>query len=57
VAAALEEFELAQAYSSYYSPSASLPRLKGIAALGFASDEMARRLELVQARLAAMPAT
>jgi protein O-GlcNAc transferase len=54
VAAALEEFELAQAYSSYYSPSASLPRLKGIAALGFGSDEMARRLEMVQARLATM---
>lgn len=55
-AAALEEFEVSQAFSSYYSAPASLARLQRIAALGFGSDEMSRRLSLVRARLASTPA-
>jgi Arc/MetJ family transcription regulator len=53
LAAALEEFELASTYSSYYSASTSAIRLSKIASLGLGSEEMSRRLELVRGRLAA----
>jgi FkbM family methyltransferase len=50
LAATLEEWERLQAYSSYYTADASRQRLEAIASLGFASDEMLRRLRLVRAR-------
>lgn len=49
-AAALEELERTRAFSSYYSPSASLPDLEKLMRLGFASHEMKRRLTLIQQR-------
>lgn len=48
LAAALEELERLNAWSSYFQPS--VERLRLIHDLGFASDEMQRRLTLVQAR-------
>lgn len=50
VAGALEALERAEAYSSYYSGASRRNRLRVIADLGFASPEMLRRLELVNAR-------
>jgi FkbM family methyltransferase len=48
LAAVLEELEWLNAWSSYFQPS--VERLKLIRDLGFGSDEMHRRLTLVQAR-------
>ena len=48
--AALEAFELLHAFSSYYTNATSLPSLKKISALGFGSEEMNRRLELINVR-------
>ncbi len=48
LAAVLEELERLNAWSSYFQPS--LERLRLIRDLGFASEEMLRRLTLVQAR-------
>ena len=53
LAAALEELERLNAWSSYFQPS--MERLRLIHDLGFASDEMRRRLSLVQARSAPGP--
>ncbi|MBL8741832.1 MAG: hypothetical protein JNK04_12080 [Myxococcales bacterium] len=50
-AAVLESIERLSHYSSYYSGPASLPRLRKLAELGRASPEMARRLEMVEARM------
>ena len=50
LAAAMEERERLGAHSSYFSGDASWNALKSIAALGYASDEMQRRLKLVQKR-------
>lgn len=49
-AAALEEFERTQYFSSYYSGRSGLTRLEAIRDLGFASEEMKRRLALTQER-------
>ncbi len=49
-AAALEEFERAAAYSSYYAGKTAVERLTVIRDLGFGGDEMHRRLDLVRQR-------
>lgn len=55
-AAALEEFELNCAFSSFYTGLQAKQRLVAIRNLGFASDEMNRRLDLVEQRFpAAIP--
>lgn len=50
LAAALEERERLGAYSSYFTGNASWHDLKAIEALGFAGDEMLRRIDLIQRR-------
>ncbi len=50
LAASLEAFERLAAFSSFYTQSTGLPRLLAISKLGLGSDEMRRRLELVQKR-------
>jgi FkbM family methyltransferase len=51
IAACSESLEQLSAYSSFFaSTPATLARLKLIASLGFASEEMLRRLSLMQAR-------
>lgn len=50
VAGVLEALERAETYSSYYSGASRRNRLRVIADLGFASPEMLRRLQLVNAR-------
>jgi len=52
-AAAAEELERTQYYSSYYSNFSNRQRLEVIRDLGFASDEMKRRLLLMQQRCSA----
>jgi len=52
LAAVLEELERLEGYTSFFSGENSRPRLERIASLGYQSDEMRRRLELVQARFA-----
>ncbi|MHB1188516.1 FkbM family methyltransferase [Thiobacillus sp.] len=49
-AAALEELERNQSFSSFYTPQHSLERLRIIRDLGFGSAEMKRRLDLLQKR-------
>lgn len=49
-AAAFEELERNQHYSSFYTGKAARRRLEMIRDLGFASDEMQRRLMLIQRR-------
>jgi len=49
-AAALQEQERLESFSSFYSGEASRERLEMIASLGFASEEMTRRLELLNRR-------
>ena len=49
-AAALEELERNQSFSSFYTPQLSLERLQIIRDLGFGSAEMKRRLSLLQKR-------
>jgi FkbM family methyltransferase len=53
LAAALEELERNQVFSSYFSGMASLRRLEIIRDLGFGSDEMKRRLLLIKQRFGA----
>lgn len=53
-AAAFEEMERSQHYSSYYSGKKVLRRLEIIRDLGFGSEEMKRRLLLVQQRFGAV---
>lgn len=50
LAAILEEYERLAAFSSFYMGKSSLPRLEAIHSLGFGSDEMKRRLLLLQKR-------
>ena len=50
VAAALEEIERLGSFSSFYTGPAARQRLEMIRALGFGSDEMKRRLELLEKR-------
>jgi FkbM family methyltransferase len=50
VAATLEEFERAGAYSSFYTGMAARQRLEIIRELGYGSDEMQRRLSLLRRR-------
>ena len=49
-AAALQEQEILEFFSSYYSGEASRERLEMIASLGFANGEMTRRLSLLNRR-------
>jgi FkbM family methyltransferase len=53
LAASAEEFERLQSFSSFYMGDSSRPRLELIASLGFGSEEMSRRLELLNARFGA----
>jgi hypothetical protein len=50
LAASAEEFERLQSYSSFFLGDSSRPRLELIASLGFGSEEMDRRLQLLNAR-------
>jgi len=50
LAAALEELERLGSLSSFYGDAGTLPRLEAIRRLGYGSDEMARRLDLVRQR-------
>jgi FkbM family methyltransferase len=50
LAGALEELEKLNAFSSYYTGEGSRRRLELIASLGYESDEMRRRLLLIQTR-------
>jgi FkbM family methyltransferase len=50
LAASAEEFERLQSFSSFYMGDISRPRLELIASLGFGSEEMGRRLQLLKAR-------
>lgn len=50
LAAVLEEMELLCAYSSFFTGASSLQRLELIEQLGFGSEEMKRRLQLVRMR-------
>ena len=50
LAAVLEEGERIAAFTSFYTGGTSRPRLELIASLGYGSEEMRRRLELVRAR-------
>lgn len=50
LAASAEEFERLQSFSSFYLGDSSKPRLELIASLGFGSEEMGRRLQLLKAR-------
>jgi len=52
LAAALEALEIFSAYSSYFTRNQSLQRLEIIKEMGFASQEMQRRLELVKHSIA-----
>jgi len=51
LAASAEEFERLQSFSSFYLGDSSRSRLELIASLGFGSEEMGRRLQLLNARL------
>ena len=53
LAAGAEEFERLSSFSSFYTGNSARPRLELIASLGFASEEMDRRLFLVQTRFGA----
>ncbi|WP_316978465.1 FkbM family methyltransferase [Shumkonia mesophila] len=55
--AALEELELNEFYSSYYSGKSRIGRLEIICNSGFADDEMKRRRDLVYQRFGIQPAT
>jgi hypothetical protein len=49
-AAVLEELELLESYSSFYSGTSALQRLELIDKLGYGNEAMARRLCLVRER-------
>jgi FkbM family methyltransferase len=53
LAASAEEFESLQSFSSFYTGDSARSRLELIASLGFASEEMDRRLLLVKTRFGA----
>jgi FkbM family methyltransferase len=50
LAGSAEEFERLQSFSSFYTGDSARPRLELIASLGFASEEIDRRLLLVKTR-------
>ena len=50
LAATLEEFERLGSFSSFYTGAAARARLELITTLGYASEEMHRRLQLIRAR-------
>jgi hypothetical protein len=49
-ASVLEEFERISSFSSFFTGEGSLERLETIASLGYGSEEMSRRLQLVRIR-------
>jgi FkbM family methyltransferase len=49
-ASILEEFERISSFSSFFTGVAALERLETIASLGYGSEEMSRRLQLVRLR-------
>jgi protein O-GlcNAc transferase len=49
-ASVLEEFERASSFSSFFAGEAARERLETIASLGYGSEEMGRRLQLVRIR-------
>ena len=49
-ASVLEEFERISSFSSFFTGETALERLETIASLGYASEEMSRRLQLVRIR-------
>lgn len=49
-AGVLEQFERLRTFSSYFSGAEVIPMLEKLAATGFASDEMGRRLKLLRER-------
>lgn len=51
----LEAYELNASFSSFYTGPSGRQRLQTIIALGFGSDEMKRRLELIERRFFATP--
>ncbi len=55
LASILEAFERLVAHSSFYTGNAARPRLETIESLGYGSDEMRRRLELVRLRFPTGP--
>jgi FkbM family methyltransferase len=50
LAASAEEYERLHSFSSFYTGESSRSRLELIASLGFGSEEMGRRLQLINAR-------
>lgn len=55
IAASAEEFERLQSFSSFYTGDSSRQRLELISSLGFGSEEMRRRLQLINARFGTSP--
>ena len=49
-AAVLEEFERISSFSSFFTGPTALERLESIASLGYGSEEMSRRLQLLRIR-------
>jgi hypothetical protein len=49
-ASVLEEFERVSSFSSFFTGERALERLETIASLGYGSEEMSRRLQLVRIR-------
>ena len=49
-ASVLEEFERISSFSSFFTGETALERLETIASLGYGSEEMSRRLQLVRLR-------
>jgi FkbM family methyltransferase len=56
LASVLENLEKLSAFSSYFTGKAAMSRLEAIESLGYASEEMRRRLQLVRLRHPAPPA-
>jgi FkbM family methyltransferase len=50
LASVLEEFERISSFSSFFTGETALQRLEAIASLGYGSEEMSRRLQLVRIR-------
>jgi FkbM family methyltransferase len=50
LASVLEEFERISSFSSFFTGQTALERLETIASLGYGSEEMSRRLQLVRLR-------
>ncbi|MGD9200474.1 MAG: FkbM family methyltransferase [Chitinispirillia bacterium] len=56
ISSLLEQYEKLHAFSSYYTGTKSLPILKKLVSMGFQSQEMERRLHLIQKRFNTMSA-